>query len=150
MLVLDSKFRTNPEDKDHSYKFKFNGRIRFDGMIRLEQFIFQNSQYVFSSEKKTDKFIYTEEGQDPVVINLKGMFDNTDSFVKYFNDIMSNNVSRIRMTEIAALYEIKIQHLGGINFSLGDYYDEGNSLMDLIGFKKLNQIKGLVCCPHKC
>ena len=63
LLVLDSKFYTNPEDKDHSYKFKLNGRIRFDGMIRLEQFIFQNSQYVFSSEKKSDKFIYTEEGQ---------------------------------------------------------------------------------------
>ena len=99
LLVLDSKFRTNPEDKDHSYKFKLNGRIRFDGMIRLEQFIFQNSQYVFSSEKKTDKFIYTEDGNPHVhTINLKGMFDNTDSFVKYFNEIMSNNVVRIRMT----------------------------------------------------
>ena len=64
LLVLDSKFRTNPEDKDHSYKFKLNGRIKFNGMIRLEQFIFQNSQYVFSSEKKTDKFIYTEEGEE--------------------------------------------------------------------------------------
>ena len=78
-------------------------------MIRLEQFIFQNSQYVFSSEKKTDKFIYTEEGHDHT-INLKGMFDNTDSFVKYFNEIMSNNDIRIRMTYISALYEIKIQH----------------------------------------
>ena len=43
------------------------------------------------------------------------------------------------MTYTTALYEIKIQHLDGVNFSLGDYYDEGNSLMDLIGFKKLNQ-----------
>ena len=87
LLVLDSKFRTNPEDKDHSYKFKLNGRIRFDRRIRLEQFIFQNSQYVFSTEKKTDKFIYTEEGEDgnphDHTINLKGMFDNTDSFIKY-------------------------------------------------------------------
>ena len=119
LLVLDSKFRTNPEDKDHLYKFKLNARIRFNGMIKLEQFIFQNSQYVFSSEKKTDKFIYTEEGHDPVVINLKGMFDNTDSFVKYFNEIMSNNVISIRMTYISTLYEIKIQHLDGMNFSLG-------------------------------
>ena len=138
LLVLDTKFRTNPEDKDHLYKFKLNGRIRFDGMIKLEQFIFQNSQYVFSSEKKTDKFIYTEDTNDPVVINLKGMFDNTDTFVKYFNEIMSNNDIRIRMTYIASLYEIKIQHLDGINFSLGEYYDDG-TMMELIGFKKLNQ-----------
>jgi len=138
LLVLDTKFRTNPEDKDHLYKFKLNGRIRFDGMIKLEQFIFQNSQYVFSSEKKTDKFIYTEGTNDPVVNNLKGMFDNTDTFVKYFNEIMSNNDIRIRMTYIASLYEIKIQHLDGINFSLGEYYDDGK-FMDLIGFKKLNQ-----------
>ena len=117
--VSDSKFRTNPEDKDHSYKFKLNGRIRFNGMIRLEQFIFQNSQYVFSSEKKTDKFIYTEDSQGHT-INLKGMFDNTDSFVKYFNEIMSDNGIRIRMTYISSLYEIKIQHLDGVNFSLGN------------------------------
>ena len=138
LLVLDSRFRTNPEDKDHIYKFKLNARIRFDGMIRLEQFIFQNSQYVFSPEKKSDKFIYAEEGHDPVVINLKGMFDNTDAFVKYFNEVMSNNNIRIRMTYISALYEIKIQHLDGINFSLGEYYNDG-IFMSLIGFKKSNQ-----------
>ena len=51
LLVLDSKFRINPEDKEHLYKFKLNARIRFNGNIKLEQFIFQNSQYVFSSEK---------------------------------------------------------------------------------------------------
>ena len=76
------------------------------------------------------------------------MFDNTDSFVKYFNEIMSNNDIRIRMTYISSLYEIKIQHLDGINFSLSEYYDEGDSslssimsssLLSLIGFKKLNQ-----------
>ena len=138
LLVLDSHFRTNPEDKDHVYKFKLNARIRFDGMIRLEQFIFQNSQYVFSPEKKSDKFIYTEEDHDPVVINIKGMFDNTDAFVKYFNEIMSNNNIRIRMTYISALYEIKIQHLDGINFSLEEYYNDG-TFMSLIGFKKSNQ-----------
>ena len=134
LLVLDSRFRTNPEDKDHSYKFKLNGRIRFDGMIRLEQFIFQNSQYVFSPEKKTDKFIYTEGTNDSVVISLKGMFDNTDTFIKYFNEVMSNNDIRIKMTYIASLYEIKIQHLDGINFSLGEYYDDG-TMMELIGSK---------------
>ena len=78
LLVLDSKFRINPEDKDHLYKFKLNARIRFNGMIKLEQFIF----HVFSPEKKSDKFIYAEEGNLPVAINIKGMFDNTDAFVK--------------------------------------------------------------------
>ena len=80
LLVLDSKFRKNPEDKDHLYKLKLNARIRFNGKIKLEQFIFQNSQYVFSPEKKSDRFIYTEEGTEsnplPVTINIKGMFDN--------------------------------------------------------------------------
>ena len=88
LLVLDSKFRTNPEDKDHLYKFKLNARIRFNGKIELEQFIFQNSQYVFSPEKKSDRFTYTEEGNLPVTISIKGMFDNTDAFVKGFNEVM--------------------------------------------------------------
>ena len=60
-------------------------------MLKLEQFIFQNSQYVFSPEKKSDRFIYTEDGNLPVTINIKGMFNNTDSFVKYFNEVMSGN-----------------------------------------------------------
>ena len=66
------------------------------------------------------------------------MFDNTDSFIKYFNELMSNDGIRIRMTYISSLYEIKIQHLDGINFSLAEYYDNG-TMMELIGFKKLNQ-----------
>ena len=60
-IVLDSKFRTNPEDKEHVYKFKLNTKMKINGMIRLEQFIFQNSQYVFSQEKKSNKFIYRDE-----------------------------------------------------------------------------------------
>ena len=55
------------------------------------------------------------------------------------------------MTYIASLYEIKIQHLDGVNFSMSDYYDDGtdvfpSSFMNLIGFKKLNQ--GL--CVYQC
>ena len=138
LLVLDSKFRVNPEDKDHLYKFKFNAKIRFNGKIKLEQFIFQNSQYVFSQEKKSDRFLYTEEGNVPVTINLKGMFDNTDSFVKHFNEVMTGAGIRIRMKYIASLYELQIQHLDGINFSLEEYYDDG-AFLDLIGFKRLNQ-----------
>ena len=138
LLVLDSKFRINPEDKDHLYKFKLNGRIRFNGMIKLEQFIFQNSQYVFSSEKKSDKFIYTEEGGEQIFVNIKGMFDNIDTFVKRFNEIMTNNGIQIRMKYTTHLYEIQIQHLNGIKFTLEEYYD-GGTFNELIGFKRLNQ-----------
>ena len=133
LLVLDSKFRTNPEDKDHLYKFKLNARIRFNGKIKLEQLIFQNSQNVFSSEKKT------EDGNPlPVTINIKGMFNNTDAFVKGFNEVMSSNGIQIRMTYVFFLFEIKIQHLGGTKFSLEEYYGDG-TFMDLIGFSRLNQ-----------
>ena len=45
---------------------------------------------------------------------------------------------RIRMKYIALLYELQIQHLDGINFSLEEYYDDG-AFLDLIGFKRLNQ-----------
>ena len=86
-------------------------------MLKLEQFIFQNSQYVFSPEKKSDKIIYTEDGKLPATIIIKGMFDNTDAFVKGFNEIMSSNGFQTRMKYIASLYEIQIQHLGGTNFS---------------------------------
>ena len=66
------------------------------------------------------------------------MFDNTDTFVKYFHEVMSNNATRIRMLYTAHLYEIRIQHLDGTNFSLEEYYDDG-TFTDLIGFKRLNQ-----------
>ena len=68
------------------------------------------------------------------------MFDNTDTFVKYFNEVMSRNGIQIRMKYTASLYEIQIQHLDhqGTKFSLEEYYDDG-TFMDLIGFKRLNQ-----------
>ena len=54
LLVLDSKFRTNPEDKDHLYKFKLNARIIFNRKIKLEQFIFlfpgdKNERNIYAS-----------------------------------------------------------------------------------------------------
>ena len=55
-----------------------------------------------------------------MTINLKGMFDNTDSFVKHFNEVMTGAGIR-RMKYIASLYELQIQHLDGINFSLEEY-----------------------------
>ena len=138
LLVLDSKFRINPEDKDHLYKFKLNGRIRFNGNIKLEQFIFQNSQYVFSPEKKSDKFIYTEEGNESITINIKGMFDNTDAFVRRFNEIMTSHGLQTKMKYEPHLYEISIQNNDGTNFTLEEYYNDG-TFTNLIGFKRLNQ-----------
>jgi len=109
ILALDSKYRTNPEDKEHSYKFRLNQKIRLNGVIRLEQFIFQNSQYVFSKEKKTNKFIYTEsETAVPKIVAFEGMFDNTDTFGKKFNEVINNNSIPIRMTYSNILYEIKV------------------------------------------
>ena len=109
-------------------------------MIKLEQFIFQNSQYVFSPEKRSDKFIYTEEGNDPIDININGMFDNIDAFVKGFNDVMSINGIQIRMKYTASLYEIKILRNDNqdTKFSLEEYYDNG-TFMDLIGFRRSNE-----------
>ena len=83
--------------------------------------------------------IYTEEGNGPITINIKGMFDNTDTFVKYFNEVMSNNATRIRMLYTAHLYEIRIQHHDGNNFTLEEYYDDG-TFTELIGFNRLNQV----------
>lgn len=140
LLVLDSKYRINPEDKEHSYKFKLSQKVRFNSVIRLEQFIFQNSQYVFNAEKKSNKFIYTESGESavPKTVTFEGMFDNTDAFVKKFNEVMNNNSIPVRMTYSNILYEIKIQHPNGVIFSLEEFYVDGG-FMDLIGYKRINQ-----------
>ena len=60
------------------------------------------------------------------------MFDNTDTFVKYFNEVMSSNGHGIRMKYTASLYEIKIQLLDGINFSLEDIMMMEHSLILLV------------------
>ena len=61
LLVLDSRYRTNQEDQDgYAYKFKLNRNVKLNGPVRLEQFIFQNSQYVFSEEKKSNKFLLND------------------------------------------------------------------------------------------
>ena len=65
------------------------------------------------------------------------MFDNTDTFVKGFNEVMSTNGHGIRMTYVSYLYEIKIQHLDETNFSLEEYYNDG-TFTGLIGFNRLN------------
>ena len=130
LLVLDSRYRINQEDVDgYSYKFKLNKKIRINGPVRLEQFIFQNSQYVFSKEKKSDKFLI-----DNTPYIIEGRFENIDSFVKAFN-VYSPNV---KMSYSPQLYEIKVQHLTGAVFSFKEYYDDGN-FMALLGYKKINE-----------
>ena len=139
LLVLDSRYRMNPEEtQGFVYKFKLNKNIRFNGRIRLEQFIFQNSQYVFSEQKRSNKFIISEDLGDASVITIEGMFDTADSFVKRFNEIMTSEGLRIRMIYTASLYEFKIQHLDGQIFQLEEYYESG-SFMDLLGFEKMLQ-----------
>ena len=59
LLILESKYRTNTQDTNGSeYKFKLKANINVNGIVRLEQFIFQNSQCTFSADKKSDKFIF--------------------------------------------------------------------------------------------
>ena len=137
LLVLDSKYRTNIEDTDGSaYKFKLNKNIKINGQVRLEQFLFQNSQYVFSADKKSNKFIYTNSDGFPTTITIEGKFDTIDDFVKRFN-VLTQGLN-INMMYTSYLYEIKVQHLQSNLFSLGEYYEDG-TFMSLIVYNKLNQ-----------
>ena len=81
--------------------------MKINGTIRLEKFIFQNSQYVFSKEKKSNKFIIAAESVYKEV-TIEGIFDNTDTFVKKFNEIMNSQSLPIRISYSNILYEIKI------------------------------------------
>ena len=84
ILVLDSRYRANFEDiQGDIYKFKLNSRVKINGSLRLEQFVFQNSQYVFSSKKKSNRFVC-----DSKTITFQGKFDTIDSFVLRFNETM--------------------------------------------------------------
>ncbi len=62
-----------------------NKRIQLNGIIILEQFVFQNSQYTFSEEKKTNKFFI-----DNTEYEILGKFDTVDAFVKHFNTLNPN------------------------------------------------------------
>jgi hypothetical protein len=132
LLVLDSRYRTNPEETNgFVYKFKLNKNLKISGSIRLEQFIFQNSQYVFSEQKKTNKFRYTNTSGSKVV-TIEGTFDTADAFVKRFNEVMVSEALQIRLIYATYLYEIRIQHLNGLTFQLDEI--PGGSFLDLLGF----------------
>ena len=125
------------QDTDgQEYKFKLTKNIRFNGYVCLERFLFQNSQYVFSNQKRSDKFIYTDYQGNITTITLQGKFDTTNDFVKRFNELTST--LNIKMQYTPYLYEFQIQHLNGNIFSLSEYYDDG-IFMQLIGFNKVNQ-----------
>ena len=137
LLILESKYRTNPQDTNGSeYKFKLKTNINVNGTVRLEQFIFQNSQYTFSSDKKSDKFIFTDNAGIPTTITIQGKFDTIDDFVKRFN-ILTDDLN-IKMEYTPYLYEIKIMHKQAQTFSLSEYYNDG-TFMNLIGYNKVNQ-----------
>ena len=137
LLILESKYRTNIEDTNGSeYKFKLKTNINANGTMRLEQFIFQNSQYTFSSEKKSDKFIFSNNVGIPTTVTIQGKFDTIDDFVKRFNTVTSG--LNLFMQYTSYLYEIKIIHTQGQTFSLSEYYDDG-TFISLIGYSKVNQ-----------
>jgi len=139
LLVFDSQFRTNIEKTDgdeYEYKFKLNKSIQINGPVHLEQFIFQNSQYVFNSEKKSNKFIYTDNNGIETIITIEGKYETIDDFVKQFNKL--TQALNIKMIYTSYLYEIKIPHLNGSAFSLSEFYDLDGTFMKLIGFNKVN------------
>ncbi len=82
MIILNSK---HSETIKGGYRFKLNKRIHLNGIIRLEQFVFQNLQYTFSQEKKTNKFFI-----DNTEYEILGKFDTVDVFVKHFNTLNPN------------------------------------------------------------
>ena len=137
LLILESKYRTNTQDTNGSeYKFKLKSNININGTVRLEQSIFQNSQYTFSADKKSDKFVFTSNTGVPTTITIQGKFDTIDDFVKRFNVLTAG--LNITMIYTSYLYEIKITHTQALNFSLSEYYTDG-TFMSLIGYNKLNQ-----------
>ena len=137
LLILESKYRTNTQDTNGSeYKFKLKTNININGTVRLEQFIFQNSQYTFSADKKSDKFVFTSNTGVPTTITIQGKFDTIDDFVKRFNVVTAG--LNITMIYTSYLYEIKITHTQGLSFGLSEYYTDG-TFTSLIGYNKINQ-----------
>ena len=62
LLVLDSKYRTNPEEKEHEYKFKLNTKMKINGIIRLEQFVSRiHSMFLTQRRKAINLYIQQEE-----------------------------------------------------------------------------------------
>ncbi len=108
MIILNPK---HAETIKGGYKFKLNKRIQLNGTIRLEQFVFQNSQYTFSEEKMTNKFFI-----DNTEYEILGKFDTVDAFVKLFNTLNPN----IKMEYFPHLFEMRIQSLKGVPFELND------------------------------
>lgn len=130
--VLDSRYRLNQEDQDgYAYKFKLNRTIKLNGQVKLEQFIFQNSQYVFSSEKKSNKFLINN-----VPYTVEGSFSTVDAFIKKFNETVQATSVRMKYTQ--HLYEIMVQDLNGQNFTFSEVYDDG-IFMSLIGYDRINE-----------
>lgn len=97
LLILESRYRTNTQDTNGSeYKFKLKTNININGTVRLEQFIFQNSQYTFSADKKSNKFVFTSNTGVPTTITIQGKFDTIDDFVKRFNVVTAGlNITMI-------------------------------------------------------
>ena len=114
-----------------------NKSIQINDPVGLEQFIFQNSQYVFSSEKRSNKFVYTDINGIKTVIIFEGKFETIDDFVKQFNKV--TQTLNIKMAYTSYLHEIKIQHLNGNIFGHSEYYSLDGTFMKLIGFNKVNQ-----------
>lgn len=139
ILVLDSRYRYNKEDNSgYEYKFKLNRTLKLSGNVKLEQFVFQNSQYTFSSENKSNKFIFENitVPSGPIPITITGTFNNIDDFLKAFNDAV--NPYNITLSFNKQLYELTLRHSYGYQFKFNEFYDNGG-FMNMIGFNKINE-----------
>jgi hypothetical protein len=130
-IVLDSRYRINPEVTDGSiYKFRTSTHLNFKSTVRMEQFIFQNSQYVFSDEKGTSTLNFTINNQETTV-KFYGTFTTVDDFIKAFNKTMDDNqLPNIRISYNVFLNESQIQNTDQKVFTLS-----GKGFLDLLGYQ---------------
>ena len=138
ILLLDSRNKINNDSDGYEFRFKLNKYIDMKGKVKIESFVFQNSEYVFSSKNKSDKFVFenltTETG--PIIVCITGTFTDATSFVQKFNSLMS--IYNVKMTYTPELYEFKVMHTGGNLIRFDDFYGESGNFMTLIGFQTTN------------
>lgn len=140
-ILLDSRYNLSPDVNNKGYSFKFDKVIEMSaGELRIENFIFQNSEYVFSSanERKTERFIFQNVTQDGPLYDftIKGTFADANSFLSKFNSLLTSH--NVKMTYNAEELEFKIFHTGGDVFKFSDYYDDGK-FMEMLGFEHTNE-----------
>ena len=143
-LTLDSRFCANKGTKESAYTYvwKLNQAVTFKKQLELEYLQFKHSDYVFSPENNSDRFeviIYTEDVPTVYPLQIKGLFDDVNDFVKKMKELLTPYIS---FTYDKNLLEFKISHNSGAIFEFNDNYNqytkEYGNFMKLLGFKNKN------------